>query len=88
MAKRGYCDGVTGLALSKVTDEFISYIRAMGDNWDLDEVSEFLVVAATLLDLKAAKLLPQAEVEDGGLAASRATAMTILPTPRRDQIFS
>ena len=36
----------------------------MGDDWDLDEVSEFLVVAATLLDLKAAKLLPQAEVED------------------------
>jgi segregation and condensation protein A len=55
---------ITELALSKVTDEFISYIRAMGDQWDLDEVSEFLVVAATLLDLKTAKLLPQAEVED------------------------
>jgi segregation and condensation protein A len=55
---------ITELALSKVTDEFISYIRAMGDDWDLDEVSEFLVVAATLLDLKAAKLLPQADVED------------------------
>ena len=55
---------ITELSLSKVTDEFISYIRAMGDDWDLDEVSEFLVVAATLLDLKAAKLLPQAEVED------------------------
>jgi segregation and condensation protein A len=55
---------ITELALSKVTDEFISYIRAMGDEWDLDEVSEFLVIAATLLDLKAAKLLPQAEVED------------------------
>jgi segregation and condensation protein A len=47
-----------------VTDEFIAYIRAMGEHWDLDEVSEFLVVAATLLDLKAAKLLPQADVED------------------------
>jgi len=55
---------ITELALSKVTDEFISYIRAMGDDWDLDEVSEFLVVAATLLDLKAAKLLPQADIED------------------------
>ena len=55
---------ITELALSKVTDEFISYIRAMGDNWDLDEASEFLVVAATLLDLKTAKLLPQAEVEE------------------------
>lgn len=55
---------ITELSLSSVTDEFISYIRALGDGWDLDEVSEFLVVAATLLDLKAAKLLPQAEVED------------------------
>src|SRR5262249_1960787 len=55
---------ITELSLSKVTDEFIAYIRNMGDTWDLDEASEFLVVAATLLDLKTAKLLPQAEVED------------------------
>jgi segregation and condensation protein A len=55
---------ITELALSKVTDEFIAYIRAMGEAWDLDEVSEFLVIAATLLDLKTAKLLPQADVED------------------------
>jgi segregation and condensation protein A len=47
-----------------VTDEFIAYIRAMGDAWDLDEASEFLVIAATLLDLKAARLLPAASVED------------------------
>jgi segregation and condensation protein A len=55
---------ITELSLSKVTDEFIAYIHAMGDDWDLNEASEFLVVAATLLDLKTAKLLPQAEVED------------------------
>jgi segregation and condensation protein A len=55
---------VTEVALHKVTDEFIAYIRAMGDRWNLDEASEFLVVAATLLDLKAARLLPAAEVED------------------------
>jgi len=55
---------VTEVALHRVTDEFISYIRAMGDAWDLDETSEFLVVAATLLDLKAARLLPAAAVED------------------------
>ncbi len=54
---------VTEVALHKVTDEFIAYIRAMGDAWDLDEASEFLVVAATLLDLKAARLLPAAVVE-------------------------
>jgi len=55
---------VTELALHTVTDEFISHIRGQGDNWDLDETSSFLVVAATLLDLKAARLLPRGEVED------------------------
>ncbi|WP_425413331.1 segregation and condensation protein A [Micromonospora pallida] len=55
---------VTEVALHQVTDEFIAYIRAMGDQWDLDEASEFLLIAATLLDLKAARLLPAAEVED------------------------
>ncbi|HEY2670360.1 MAG TPA: segregation/condensation protein A [Rugosimonospora sp.] len=55
---------VTEVALHTVTDEFIAYIRAMGDDWDLDEASEFLVIAATLLDLKAARLLPAAAVED------------------------
>jgi segregation and condensation protein A len=55
---------VTEVALHQVTDEFIAYIRAMGDDWDLDEASEFLVIAATLLDLKAARLLPAAVVED------------------------
>jgi segregation and condensation protein A len=55
---------VTEVALHRVTDDFIAYIRAMGDQWDLDEASEFLVVAATLLDLKAARLLPAADVED------------------------
>ncbi len=55
---------VTEVALHRVTDEFIAYIRALGDSWNLDEASEFLVVAATLLDLKAARLLPAAQVED------------------------
>ena len=55
---------VTDLSLHLVTDEFIGYIRHQGDDWDLDEASSFLVVAATLLDLKAARLLPSGEVED------------------------
>jgi len=55
---------VTEVALHQVTDDFIAYIRGMGDDWDLGEASEFLLVAATLLDLKAARLLPSAEVED------------------------
>jgi len=69
---------VTEVALSKVTDEFIAHIRAGGDRevgsetsgpgerepWDLDQTSAFLLVASTLLDLKAARLLPQGDVED------------------------
>jgi segregation and condensation protein A len=55
---------VTEVALSRVTDEFISYIRAAGGNWDLGQATQFLVVAATLLDLKAARLLPAGSVED------------------------
>jgi segregation and condensation protein A len=55
---------VTEVALAKVTDEFIGHIRAGGADWDLGQATEFLVVAATLLDLKAARLLPSGEVED------------------------
>jgi segregation and condensation protein A len=55
---------ITEVSLSKVTDEFIAYIRHRSGGWDLDQVSYFLVVAATLLDLKAARLLPTGEVED------------------------
>ncbi|MFE3204024.1 segregation and condensation protein A [Embleya sp. NPDC059237] len=55
---------VTEVALSRVTDEFIAHIRAQGPDWDLGQATEFLLVAATLLDLKTARLLPAAEVED------------------------
>ncbi|MFJ8917355.1 segregation and condensation protein A [Amycolatopsis sp. NPDC102389] len=54
---------VTEVALHRVTDDFIAYTRALGTEWNLDETTEFLVIAATLLDLKAARLLPAAEVE-------------------------
>ena len=52
------------MALHRVTDDFIAHLAALGDDADLEETTEFLVVAATLLDLKAARLLPGAEVED------------------------
>ncbi|HCP72149.1 MAG: segregation and condensation protein A [Actinobacteria bacterium BACL4 MAG-120820-bin23] len=58
---------ITEVALGTVTDEFISYIKQLENSengWDLDKTTEFLVVAATLLDLKAAKLLPSGEVDD------------------------
>jgi segregation and condensation protein A len=54
---------VTEVALSQVTDEFITYLAGSA-KWDLGQATEFLVVAATLLDLKAARLLPSADVED------------------------
>ena len=68
---------ITEVSLSQVTDEFISHVKAgasarddeRGDGqgkgeWDLEQTSSFLLVAATLLDLKAARLLPQGDVED------------------------
>ena len=55
---------ITEVALSKVTDEFIAHVKAAGPEWDLEQTSSFLLVAATLLDLKAARLLPQGDVED------------------------
>src|SRR5690349_19920906 len=54
---------VTVVALSQVTDEFITYLAGSAQ-WDLGQATEFLVVASTLLDLKAARLLPAADVED------------------------
>ncbi|MFN2624485.1 MAG: ScpA family protein [Mycobacteriales bacterium] len=54
---------VTEVALSQVTDEFIAHIRFAGE-WDLGAATDFLVVAATLLDLKAARLLPAGDVDD------------------------
>jgi segregation and condensation protein A len=55
---------VTEVALHQVTDDFIAYTKSLGAQLGLDETTAFLVVAATLLDLKAARLLPAGEVED------------------------
>ncbi len=54
---------VTEVALAQVTDEFVSYTRSLSKTEDLDEITEFLVIAATLLDLKTARLLPRGEVD-------------------------
>jgi segregation and condensation protein A len=55
---------ITEISLSKVTDEFISYLKDLDDAEELEQASEFLVIAATLLDLKIAGLLPKGEVVD------------------------
>ncbi len=69
---------ITRIALAKVTDDFLAHLRqleAAGTD-ELDRVSEFIVVAATLLDLKAARLLPRGDVEDAeDIAALEAREM-------------
>jgi segregation and condensation protein A len=55
---------ISDIALSKVTNEFIAHLKAMGDEWELEQTSQFLVVASTLLDLKVVRLLPSADLED------------------------
>jgi len=55
---------ITEVSLSTVTDEFIAHVKALGSTWDLEQTTSFLLVASTLLDLKAARLLPQGDVED------------------------
>jgi segregation and condensation protein A len=55
---------ITEVSLSRVTDEFIAHVKAGGRLWDLEQTTSFLLVASTLLDLKAARLLPQGDVED------------------------
>ena len=58
---------ITDVAIATVTDEFITYIRELEKTeagWKLDHASEFVVVAATLLDLKAARLLPSGQIDD------------------------
>ena len=84
---------ITEIALSAVTDEFISYIGALAGRWDLDQASYFLVVAATLLDLKAARLLPvrrgrrrggPGAARSQGPALRQAAAVPRLQAGRRD----
>jgi segregation and condensation protein A len=55
---------ITQVALAKVTDEFLNFVRKLDSQQELESASEFLVVAATLLDMKLASLLPQGEVVD------------------------
>ncbi|MBN9209717.1 segregation and condensation protein A [Microbacterium ginsengisoli] len=55
---------ITEVSLSAVTDEFIAYLRELDPDEEMEQASEFLVVAATLLDMKVAGLLPQGELID------------------------
>ena len=69
---------ITEVSLSAVTDEFIAYLRALEGAERLDEASEFLVVAATLLDMKIASLLPQGELVDAVAQVARDTVGEVL----------
>ena len=72
---------ITEVALSQVTDEFIAYIRARADSFDLDQASYFLVVAATLLDLKAARLLPEVLLGLGPAEFALIAGIALAPRP-------
>jgi segregation and condensation protein A len=74
---------VTEVALHQVTDDFIVYTKAIGAQLELDETTAFLVVAATLLDLKAARLLPAGEVEDAEDLALSWRPLRCAATPGR-----
>lgn len=52
------------IPIAEITDQYLDYVRQMEDE-SLDVVSEFLVMAATLLDIKARMLLPKEEDENG-----------------------
>ena len=73
---------ITEVALAEVTDEFIAHMSAFPD---LSRTTEFLVVAATLLNMKAAHLLPrdgdETDVDLEDLEAVSYTHLT-LPTNR------
>jgi len=55
---------ITEVSLSKVTHEFIAYLHELDVDEEMEQASEFLVIAATLLDMKVAGLLPQGELVD------------------------
>jgi segregation and condensation protein A len=55
---------ITEVALSQVTDDFLSHVKGLGPRFDLDRTTSFLVIAATLLDLKIVRLLPSARIDD------------------------
>lgn len=70
---------ITEVSLSRVTDEFIRYLRGLDGEDELERASEFVVVGATLLDMKIVSLLPQGDYVD-------AEAVAILEA--RDLLFA
>ena len=72
---------VTEVALHRVTDEFIAHLRLLGESFDLDETTEFLVIAATLLDLKAARLLPEVLLGVDAARFAETAAAVFRPKP-------
>ncbi|MEG0872641.1 MAG: segregation/condensation protein A [Clostridia bacterium] len=51
------------VSLSRLTDEYVKYLEEMSE-MDLEITSEFIVMAATLLDIKGRKLLPELEPQE------------------------
>ena len=51
------------IPIVEITDQYLEYVRQM-DHEDMDVTSEFLVMAATLLDIKSRMLLPREKDEE------------------------
>ena len=58
---------INKISISKITDQFVTYVRLMQE-LNFDTASEFLVMAATLIQWKSKALLPQEEKVDGAQA--------------------
>ena len=52
------------IPIAEITDQYVAYVEAMKEQ-DLDTLCDFLLLAATLLDIKARMLLPKEQNEDG-----------------------
>lgn len=51
------------IPISEITDQYLDYVSSMNTE-DMETMSEFMVMAATLIDIKCRMLLPKEETED------------------------
>ena len=56
---------INNIPISKITHDFLDYIHQL-ENLNIDLASEFILVAATLMRIKAKLLLPRREIDESG----------------------
>ena len=75
------------IPIAEITEQYLAYVSAMQQE-NLDVVSEFLVMAATLLDIKARMLLPKEVDEEGNEEDPRAELVERLLEYRKYKYMS